>query len=298
MVQLVGVDDGPDRLHPAVGDVEGEDVDHAAFAIVGDPAGLAVHPGRLDADAHLRGPPVQPEHEPGHVLGPGQRPGGRPGLAAAVAHHDHVRREQIQQGGHVAALGGGEEPAGHLVTLLAGGIEARFALVDVMAGAGEDLTAVRLGLAGDARDLPVLVTEHLVQQEHRAFGRRQALQQHQERHRQRVGHLGALGRIRFGPRTSRSAGEERLGQPGAHVGFPSHPGGPQVADGQPGSGGGQVGLGRVDAGAVAQDPGQPQEGLLDDVLGVADAPGLGEDSGAGPCRLKQCRLKITRSSGR
>ena len=61
MVQLVGVDDGPDRLHLAVGDVDGEDADHAAFAIEGDPAGLAVHPGRLDVNAHLRGPAVQPE---------------------------------------------------------------------------------------------------------------------------------------------------------------------------------------------------------------------------------------------
>ena len=160
MVQLVGVDDGPDRLHPAVGDVEGEDVDHAAFAIVGDPAGLAVHPGRLDADAHLRGPPVQPEHEPGHVLGPGQRPGGRPGLAAAVAHHDHVGGEQFEQAGQVAAAGRVEEPASHLVTLLAGGLEARPgapgpALVHVLPGPGEDLTAVRLGLADDAGDLLV-----------------------------------------------------------------------------------------------------------------------------------------------
>ena len=168
---------------------------------------------------------------------------------------------------HVAALGGGEEPAGHFLALLAGSVEARLAVVDVMAGPGQDLAAVRLGLAGDAGDLLVVVPEHLVQQEHRPFGRCQALQQHQERHRQGVGHLGPLGRIGFG------VGEERLGQPGAHVGLPPHPGGPQVADGQPGGDGGQEGLGRVDAGPVAQCPGQPQEGLLDDVLGVADAPG-------------------------
>ncbi len=75
MVQLVGVDDGPDRLHQAVGDVQDEHVDHAAFAIVGDRAGLAVHPGWLDVDVQLRGPPVQSEHEPGHPFGPGQRLG-------------------------------------------------------------------------------------------------------------------------------------------------------------------------------------------------------------------------------
>ena len=162
MVQLVGVDDGPDRLHQAVGNIQYEHVDHAAFGIVGDPAGLVVHPGWLDVDAHLRGPAVQPEHEPGHPFGPGQRLGYRPGLAAAVAHHDHVRREQLEQGGHVAALGGGEKPAGHLVALLAGGVEARLAVVDVMTGPGQYLTAVRLGLAGDAGDLLVVVAEHLV----------------------------------------------------------------------------------------------------------------------------------------
>jgi hypothetical protein len=97
MVQLVRVDDRPDRLHSAVGDVQYEHVDHAALAIVGDPAGLAVQPRWLDVDAHLRGSPVQPEHEPDHLFGPGQRAGDGPGLAAAVAHHDHVGREQFQQ---------------------------------------------------------------------------------------------------------------------------------------------------------------------------------------------------------
>jgi hypothetical protein len=58
MVQLVRVDDRPDRLHQAVGDVQDEHVDHAALVIVGDPAGLTVQPGWLDMDAHLRGPPV------------------------------------------------------------------------------------------------------------------------------------------------------------------------------------------------------------------------------------------------
>ena len=119
MVQLVRVDDRPDRLHQAVGDVQYEHVDHAAFAIVGDPAGLAVHPGRLDVDAHLRGPPVQPEHEPDHLFGPGQRLGDSPGLAAAVAHHDDVGRQEVQQTIDVAAADRVEEPAGHLVALLA-----------------------------------------------------------------------------------------------------------------------------------------------------------------------------------
>src|SRR5882724_1224458 len=50
VVQLVGVEDGPDRLHPAVGDVEGEDVDDPVLLIVGDGPGLAVDVGRLQPD--------------------------------------------------------------------------------------------------------------------------------------------------------------------------------------------------------------------------------------------------------
>src|SRR5271165_4778298 len=138
VVKLVGVDHGPDRLHLAVGDVEGEDVDDAPFAVVGDRARLAVDPGQLHAGTHLRPPAGQPEHEPGDLQRPVDRSGRRPGLAAAVAHHGHVRREQLEQGGQVAAPGGGEEPAGYLLALLSGGLEARLAFVHVTAGAGED----------------------------------------------------------------------------------------------------------------------------------------------------------------
>src|SRR5271166_973773 len=205
VAQLVGVDHGSDRLYLAVGDVEGEDVDDAPFGVVGDRPRLAVDPGQLDAGAHLRAPAGQPEHEPGDPKRSVERPGRRQGLAASVAHHDHVRREQFEQGGQVAAARRLEEPAGYLLALFSGGLEARLAFVHVMAGPGEDLTAVRLGLADDARDLFVVVAEHLVQQEHGAFGRRQALHQNEEGHRQGVGHLGALGRIGFRPR------QERLG---------------------------------------------------------------------------------------
>ena len=266
-MQLVGVDHGPDGLHLAVGDVEGEDVDDAPFGVVGDRPRLAVDPRQFDTGAHLRSAAGQPEHEPGHLLPPVDRPGRRPGLAAAIAHHSHVRREQFEQGGHVTAAGRLEEPAGHLLTLRARGLVTGFLLVDVVPGPGKDLTAVRLGLTGDVGDLVVVVAEHLAQQEHRTFGRRQAFHQDEEGHGQRVGHLRAVGGIGF------TAGQERFWEPGAHVGLPPHPRGPQVADGQAGGGSGQVGLGRVDAGAVTQHPGQPEEGLLDDVLGVTDAPG-------------------------
>jgi hypothetical protein len=272
MLELVRIGHGADRLHLAVGDVEREDASHPAFWVVGDRARLVVDQGRHGVGALLLGPAEQPEQEPGDR----HRPVGRltPGLtlATAVADHDHVRGKELEQTVQVTAADGVVEPAGDLVALLAGGLEPGLALVDVMPGAGEDLTAVRLGLAGDLGDLGVVVAEDLAEQEHGTFGGREAFQQDQEGHGQGIGHLGALRGVGFG-RGGQFVGDERLGQPGAHVGLPPDPGGPQVADGQPGGDRGQVGLGRGDLGAVAERAGQPEIGLLHDILGVADAPG-------------------------
>jgi hypothetical protein len=270
MLELVGVDYGAHRLHLAVGDVEREHAGHPAVGVVSHRAGLAVDQGRHDVGAFLVGPAEQPEQEPGDPLRPVHRLEQGRALAAAVADQGHVGSQEIQQAAEVTAADRVEEAAGYLLTLLAGGLEPGLALVDVVPGAGEDLTAVRLRLAGDLGDLAVVVAEDLVQQEHGAFGRRQALQQDEEGHRQGIGHLGTLRGV-GGGRGAQLVGDEWLGQPGAHVRLPPDPGGPQVADGQPGGDRGQVGLGRGDAGPVAERAGQPQEGLLDDVLGVADA---------------------------
>ena len=271
MLELVGVDHGTHRLHHAVGDVEREDTGHPAFGVVDHRARLAVDQSRLGVRALLVRPAEQPEQEPGDPFRPVRGLARGQALAAAVADHDDVGRQEVQQAIEVAALDRVEEPPGHLVALLARGLEPGLALVDMVPGAGEDLTAVRLGLAGDLGDLGVVVAEDLVEQEHGAFGRRQAFQQDEEGHGQGIGHLGALRGVWCG-RGGRPAFDDRLGQPGAHVGLAADPGGPQVADGQPGGDRGQVGLGRDDLDAVAQRPGEPQEGLLDDVLGVADAP--------------------------
>ena len=272
MPELVGVDHGPDRLHQAVGDVDREHTDHPAFGVVGHRARLAVDPSRLGVGARLLRPAEQPEQKPGDAFRPVQRIAQRRALAAAVAGHDHIGGKKLEQAAQVTAARGVEEAAGHLVALLAGGLEPGLALVDVVPGADEDLPAVRLGPAGDLGDLRVVVAEDLAEQEHGAFGGRQAFQQYKEGHRQGIGHLGVLRGVGF-RRGAQPAFDERLGQPGAHVGLAPDPGGAQVADGEPGGDRGQVGLGRVDAGAVAQRAGQPQEGLLDDVLGVADAAG-------------------------
>jgi len=272
VLELVGIDHGAYRLDLAVGDIEGEHGRHPAFGIVGHRAGLAVDHGRHAVGALILRPAEQPEQEPGDPLPSVSRVEQGLALAAAVAHHDHVRGEQLKQAVQVTATRRLEEPAGHLVTLLPGGLEARPALVYVLPGAGEDLPTVRLGLTGDVGDLPVVVAEHLVQEEYGAFGRRQTLEQDEEGHGQGIGHLGSLRGVRGG-RGAKLARDERLGQPGAHVGFPAHPRGPQVADRQPGGGRGQVGLGARDGDALAQDAGQPQESLLDEVLGVAHAAG-------------------------
>jgi len=182
MLELVGVDDGADHLDQAVGDVQGEDGDHAAFAVVGDSARLTVDHGRHAVAALLLRPAEQPEEEPGDPFRPIQRLAQGLALVAAVADRDHVRREQLQQCVKVTAADGFEEAAGHLVALLAGGVEPGLAHVNVVPGPGGDLPAVRLGLAGDLGDLPEVVGEDLVEQENGAFGRRQALQQDEERH--------------------------------------------------------------------------------------------------------------------
>jgi hypothetical protein len=117
MLELVGVDHGPDRLDYAVGDVEGQDVDHETFGVVGHQARLAVDPGGLAAGAQLLGPARDAEHEARDPFCPVERVGCRPGLTAAVPDHDHVGGEQLEQAGQVAARGGGEEPARHLIAL-------------------------------------------------------------------------------------------------------------------------------------------------------------------------------------
>ena len=170
MLELVGVDHGADRLHQAVDDVQREDADHPALGVVDDRPRLAVDQGGLAVGAFLLGPAEQPEQEPGHPFRPVRRLEPGLALAAAVADHDHVGGEEVQQATQVTAADGVEEPAGHLVALLARGLEPGLALVHVVPGAGEDLAAVRLGLAGDLGDRLVVVAEDLVEQEHGAFG--------------------------------------------------------------------------------------------------------------------------------
>jgi hypothetical protein len=90
-------------------------------------------------------------------------------------------------------------------------LEPGTALLDVASGAGGELAHVVLALADDRRDPRIPVVEHIVQQQHGSLLRREALQQHQHRQRQRVGCLSVPGRI------IAAVGDDRLWQPLADV---------------------------------------------------------------------------------
>ena len=95
---------------------------------------------------------------------------------------------------------------------LARGLEARPALVDVTPGPRRELAGVVLALAEDRGDLVVAVVEDVAEQERRALLGRQALEQHEEGERQRVGHLRParriVGRV-VGDRSARAATRRR-----------------------------------------------------------------------------------------
>ena len=119
MLELVGVDHGANRLYLAVGDVEREDAGHPAFGVVDHRSWLAVDQGRHAVRALHVDAAEQPDQEAGDPFRPvrGLAPG--QALAAAVADHDDVGGQEVQQAVEVAAVDCVEEPAGHLVALLA-----------------------------------------------------------------------------------------------------------------------------------------------------------------------------------
>jgi hypothetical protein len=195
-----------------------------------------------------------------------ERPTERRRLASAVADHDHVHGQQLHQPVQVAVAHGGEELPGQLVLLRSRHLEAGPAGLDVATGSSGDLSAVVLALVDHAGDLRVGEPEHVVEQKHRPFHGRQALEQDQERHRERVGHLGVLGQVMGLVR------QHRLGQPLPDVLLAPHACRPQVVDGPAGHDRGQVRLGRLDRLAGHDRAVIPQVGVLDQVLSLAHAP--------------------------
>ena len=106
-------------------------------------------------------------------------------------------------------------------------VEPRTTRLGVLAGAHADLARVRRRLPDDGRDLLEVEPEHVVQQEHRPFDRRQRLEHHEERDRQRLEVLGLLLGRRLG------VGDDRLREPRPDVALPSHPRRAQVVDREP-----------------------------------------------------------------
>jgi hypothetical protein len=104
-----------------------------------------------------------------------------------------------------------------------------------------------------------------VQQQHGSLLRGQALQQHQHRQRQRVGHLRVPGRVIM------AVGDDRLWQPLAHVLLAPGARRAQLVDPQPGGHRGYESAGRLDLLAVLERTVEPEQRLLDDVLGLGDA---------------------------
>ena len=174
-------------------------------------------------------------------------------------------RQQGLEPGQIPLLGGGEKPLGELLALLPRGLEPRAALPDVTPGPARELAHVVLALADDLRDLRIAVVEHVVQEQRGSLLGRQALEQHQHRQRQRVGHLGVLGWI------VDAVGEDRLGQPLADVLLTPRARRAQLVDRQPGGDGGEVRARGGDLLAVLDRPMDAQQRLLDDVLGFGDA---------------------------
>src|SRR5690606_5391535 len=95
-------------------------------------------------------------------------------------------------------------------------------------------------LSDDPRDLVEVEVENLAQQEHRALGWRELLEQYQESSGQRRGQLGWF-LVGFG---------QRLGQPGTEVLHARPLRAPKPIDAQPGDDCGEVGTMRTDIGVL------------------------------------------------
>ena len=109
-------------------------------------------------------------------------------------------------------------------------------------------------------------TRDLTEQEHRSLHRLQALEEYQERHRQRVGHLRLLRHVVL------RSGHERLGEPRADVGLTPGLRAAEVVDRESRHRGRQVALRGVDLGALLGRAAPPEERVLHHVLGLRDAP--------------------------
>ena len=227
------------------------------LAVAGVDLGRAADDGALGLAGFEQAPQELRDRE-----GALERLGAGRDLPAAVADRDGVLGEQPHERLGPAAGGGREEllddpPGGGLVDLGAG-----LAVRDVLLGAVEDLLAGGLGDVEDLGDLPVRVVEGLPQHVHRPLVGGEALHEGEDRVRDRFALLGGVGRAEH-----RVPGEQRLGQPLAHVGLAPGPRRGELVEAQVGEDLRQPGLGDLDAVDVGGLP--AQERLLHGVLGLA-----------------------------
>ena len=132
-------------------------------------------------------------------------------------------------------------------------------LLQPAARAREDLPRVRGALVDGLRDVVEVELEHLAQQEDRALGRRQPLQQDEECRGQRRRQRGRF-LIRFG---------QRFRQPGTWIHHASPLCAAQMVDAQPRDDGREVRPRRTDVGVLVLA--RPEPRVLHDVLGFAGA---------------------------
>ena len=118
---------------------------------------------------------------------PLDRAGDGGGLAAAVTVDLDVGGKHALERLHVAVLDRGEELAREPLALLGRRLEPRLALLDAPPGADRELARRLLAAPDDAGDPLVVVVEDLPQQEDRALLRGEALEDDEERERERVG---------------------------------------------------------------------------------------------------------------
>jgi hypothetical protein len=196
VTELLGIGDCANRLHQPVGDVERDGQDDPSVIVEEQGSGLSVkfHEAKLRG-TQLFPPATKAAHQPAHTFTPMHRVQERGGLPSAVAVRDDVSREQLNESLGVSISDRLEEPLGELGATSPRGLEAGLPRVDLTAGSNGDLPAVRLALADDPGDLTVAVLEHLPKDEDRPLDRTQALKQHQQRHRERIGRLHLLGDV-------------------------------------------------------------------------------------------------------
>src|SRR5215472_8010929 len=184
--ELVGIDDGPDGLDSAIGDVEADHVDQPALWVEELGSGMAVDYDQFGPDTQPSTLPEPGVEHSGNVVAAVDRAVYASSLGPAVAVKDGVIGQQPNEPVHVASLAGGEELFGEPVALLTRGLEAGLVIVDAAAGAAGQLTAAGLGSAQNGADLAIVIAKDVMQQERRPLRRCQGFEDDQEGHGERV----------------------------------------------------------------------------------------------------------------